>query len=131
MAIDLQAVLLFKIVVTALLWCGPLLVVPLRVLEQCGFPKGQSAILVQLLGMAYGALLVTYVFGLLAVQRGQQPLGVVWTGIASNGGACLLLSLAAARGAWAGWQAPARLYMWLSLACTGFITAGLLLAGVR
>lgn len=79
--------------------------------------------------MAYGALLVDYVFGLIATRRGRYPRGTVWTGIVSNGGAFLILSIGALQGVWAAWGPLARMGMWASLAATGLISAGLIAFG--
>ena len=125
----LSRVLVAKIALTLLLWCVPLLLLPASLLEQLGFPVPEPQVFLRLLGMAYTALVVGYVFGLLASLHGEYPLGVVWTGIVSNGGACLVLAVAAALGAWAEWGGFAQLVMWASLLGTGAITAGLVVYG--
>lgn len=125
----LSTVLIFKIGITTVLWFVPLLLVPLPLLEGLGFPLGPATIFLRLLGMAYGSLLVSYGFGLAATLRGRYPHATVWTGIASNGGAFLLLSIGAFQGTWAAWESPARLIMWISLAATGLVTAGLIASG--
>lgn len=125
----LHGVLLLKIGATIVLWCVPLLLLPLSQLERIGFPAGQSGIVLKLLGMAYGSLLVNYAFGVATVRKGGCPSSTVWTGIVSNGGACVLLALAAADGAWTSWGEVARICMWTSLVVTGLITAGLLVFG--
>lgn len=122
----LSTVLVLKIGITTVLWFVPLLLFPLPLLESLGFPPGPAPIFLRLLGMAYGSLLVSYGFGLAAARRGRYPHATVWTGIASNGGAFLLLSIGAFQGAWAAWESPARPVMWISLAATGLITAGLI-----
>ena len=126
----LSRVLFSKIGITIALWCGPLLLFPVSFLERMGFPTCPSPIFLRLLGMAYGALTVSYVFGLFATRHGRYPGSTVWTGIVSNGGAFLLLSAGAFQGTWAAWGAPARLVMWASLAATGLITAGLIVFGL-
>ena len=128
---NLSRVLFLKIGITVVLWCGPLLLFPISLLERMGFPTCPSAIFLQLLGMAYGALTVSYVFGLVATLHGRYPGSTVWTGIVSNGGAFLLLSVGAFQGTWATWGSPAHLIMWASLAATGLITAGLIVFGLR
>ena len=125
----LSRVLIFKIGVTTFLWFVPLLLVSTPLLEKIGFPTYPSTLFLKLLGMAYGALLVGYVFGLVDTRRGRYPRSTVWTGIVSNGGAFLLLFLGAFQGAWAAWGPPARLAMWASLAATGLISAGLIAFG--
>lgn len=125
----LSGVLFLKIGVTTVLWFGPLLLFPAPLLEEIGFPAGPSTIFLKLLGMAYGALLVGYVFGLVDTLHGGYPRSTIWTGIVSNGGAFLLLSMGAFQGAWAAWGSPARIVMWASLAVTGLISAGLIAFG--
>jgi hypothetical protein len=126
----LSRVLVLKIVITIGFWFGPLLLVPIPLLERLGFPTCPSAIFLRLLGMAYGALTVSYLFGLVATRQGRYPGSTVWTGIVSNGGAFLLLCVGALQGTWAAWGSPARLMMWASLAATGLITAGLVIFGL-
>ncbi len=125
----LSGLLFLKIVVTTLLWFGPLLLFPIPLLEKMGFPTCPSTNFLRLLGMAYGALLVSYVFGLVDTLHGRYPRSTVWTGIVSNGGAFLLLAIGALQGIWAAWGAPARIVMWASLAATGLISAGLIAFG--
>jgi hypothetical protein len=126
---NLSRVLFLKIVVTTVLWFGPLLLFPVSLLERLGFPTGPSTIFLKLLGMAYGALLVGYVFGWVDTLRGRYPRSTVWAGIVSNGGAFLLLSMGALQGTWTAWESPARILMWISLAATGLISAGLIVFG--
>ncbi len=80
--------------------------------------------------MAYTALLVGYGFGLKVALRGGYPEGVVWVGIVSNAGACLLLGIAAGFGIWESWGEMAQTIMWVSLLGTGVIAAGLVRFGV-
>ena len=127
---NLSRVLILKIVVTVA-WFVPLLLFPIPLLKEMGFPTCPSNIFLRLLGMAYGALLVGYAFGLVATRHGRYPHSTVWTGIVSNGGAFLLLSIGAFQGAWTAWELCARIIMWASLAATGLITAGLIAFGPR
>lgn len=126
---SLATVLILKIGVTVVLWFVPLLFVPVPVLVCLGFPSFPAPIFLRLLGMAYGALLVGYGFGLAAARQGRYPRSTVWAGIVSNGGAFLLLSIGAFQGAWDAWGLPARIAMWASLAATGLVSAGLIAFG--
>jgi hypothetical protein len=126
---NLSRVLGLKIVVTTVLWFVPLLFFPSDLLRTVGFPDMAPLIFIKLLGMAYGALLVGYVFGFIAVCHGSYPHSTVWMGILSNGGAALLLSIGAFQGSWATWGFWARFIMWLSLAATGLISAALIAFG--
>ena len=83
-----------------------------------------------LLGLAYAALVVCYVFGLQASLRGEYPGDVVWVGIVSNGGAFLYLLFNAVSGTWESWGNYAQEMMWVSLVGTGVISFGLITFGV-
>lgn len=125
----LTAVLTAKIILTILLWVVPLLFFPAAWLRRLGFPVPEPPLFLQLLGMAYLALVVGYAFGWRSARRGIYPADAVWAGIVSNGGAFLLLAIAAVSGVWASWGGPARVAMWSSLVATGAITVGLLAFG--
>ena len=126
---SLSMVLVAKIALTVAAWCIPLLFFPAALLETLGFPVPQPELFLRLLGMAYTALVVGYGFGLYASVRGEYPLGVVWVGIVSNGGAFAILCAAAVLGVWASWGVFAQVVMWGSLVGTGGITAGLVAFG--
>jgi len=124
----LSGVLFFKIGYTIIL-CFGLLLLPTSFLETAGFPTCPSAIFLRLLGVAYGALLVGYVLGLIQTLHGRYPRDTVWPGIVSNGGAFFILSIGAFQGTWAAWGSLARIAMWISLVATGLISAGLIVFG--
>jgi hypothetical protein len=139
----LSLVLAFKIVVTFFLWWLPLALFPDSFIVTLGFPTQSSYIFIRLLGMAYFSLGVGYAFGLAGYKFGlkdsldskdsherRHPLGVIWTGIVSNGGTCLLLAFFGIGGTWSTWGAIAQIYMWVSLTLTGIITIGLIVTGV-
>jgi hypothetical protein len=125
----ISRVFIVKIGFTVFAWCIPLLLFPSSLLQQLGFPLPTPTIFLRLLGMAYAALLVGYVFGLRSALQGNYPAGAVWAGIVSNGGAFLLLCGAATQGTWAAWGVVARMVMWGSLLSTGAITLGLVVYG--
>jgi hypothetical protein len=125
----LSRLLALKIALTLAVWCVPLLLFPPGWLAALGFPLPEPLLFLRLLGMAYLALVLGYAFGLGAARRGTYPAAVVWVGIVSNGGACLLLALAALAGTWASWGAIAPALMWASLFGTGAIAAGLVWLG--
>ncbi len=127
---SLSVVLIFKIVFTVVLWCLPLLFFPESLLIKLGLPEPSSMLFLRLLGMAYVALVVGYCFGLRKTLKGERPTDVVWVGIVSNGGACLLLLSYGLLGAWQTWGFPATILMWVSGVITGAITLGLLITGV-
>jgi hypothetical protein len=121
----LSAILVAKIVLTLAVWCVPLLLFPASWLSALGFPLPEPLLFLRLLGMAYAALVVGYWFGLQAARRGEYPRDVVWVGIVSNGGAFVMLAIAAVAGTWSSWGIVANALMWASLAGTGAIAAAL------
>ncbi len=126
---NLSKILAFKIALTVAVWCIPLLLFPTTWLLALGFPVPEPQLFLRLLGMAYTALVVGYGFGLRAASRGAYPAGVVWVGIVSNGGACVMLAIGAAFGVWAAWGTIAQAIMWGSLLGTAAITAALVRFG--
>lgn len=126
----LIVVFLLKIGVTLALWTAPLLLLSEAWLVHIGFPIREPHMpLVRLLGAAYGALLVNYLFGLRCTLQNRYPREVVWTGIASNGGAFIVLCVYAAIGGWSTWGVAAQVIMWVSLVATGLIAFGLIAFG--
>jgi hypothetical protein len=127
----LSIVFVFKIAVTVIFWCVPLLLLPGSLLESLGFPQQSTHIFIHLLGWAYLSLVVGYYFGLRESWKGRRAIHVIWVGIVSNGGACLFLTFYGLSGAWNTWGDFARLAMWTSVGATGLITLGLILFGLR
>ncbi|MGH8049870.1 MAG: hypothetical protein ACREPB_04340, partial [Arenimonas sp.] len=111
-------------------WCIPLLFFPAAILQWLGFPVPEPLLFLRLLGMAYSALVVGYCFGLRDALRNHYPRAVVWVGVISNGGACILLAIAAATSVWTDWGCIAQWIMWGSLAGTGAITLALIWFGL-
>src|SRR5687767_5272461 len=111
----LSIIFIAKIMLTVFAWCIPLLLFPPALLKWLGFAVPTPEIFLRLLGMAYTALVVGYTFGLRSVLQGNYPVSVVWIGIVSNGGAFLLLVIAATQDIWVPWGFCARLMMWGSL----------------
>jgi hypothetical protein len=124
-------ILAFKIALTVCVWCVPLLLFPSGWLRALGFPTPEPLIFLRLLGMAYTALVVGYAFGFRSARRGVYPAAAVWVGIISNGGAFLLLLLAALNRTWGQWGVPAQGVMWGSVLGTGAIAAALAWFGPR
>jgi hypothetical protein len=119
-----------KIAVTVLVWAGPLLLLPKPWLARAGLPC-EAVPLARLLGWAYAALGVGYVFGLREVRAGGRATGAVAVGIVSNGGASAWLTYFGATGAWAGWHRAVRIATWASAALTLAIALGLYWFGLR
>lgn len=126
----LSRIFIIKIVLTTLIWCIPLLLFPAAWLKWLGFPVPEPQLFLRLLGMAYVALVLGYGFGLHDTLRHQYPETIIWVGVVSNGGACLLLAMAALTQAWHGWGTMAQAIMWGSLLGTGAISLGLVWFGL-
>lgn len=126
----LQITLLIKIIYTAIFWCFPLLFFPAHAARWLRIPEPRPILFAHLLGAAFGALMVGYVYGLRDSLWGLNVRNVVIVGIVSNGLAFLLLVLFARE--WRQWGgALARLYMWASTVVTFLITVGLIFFGLR
>ncbi len=127
----LSRVFLFKITFTIFFWCTPLILFPPSLLTSIGLPQQPTYMFIRLLGLAYVALCVGYIVGLQSALSGQRAIGAIWSGIVSNGGACLLLAFYGISGAWNDWEGFAKYYLWASGVATGLITVGLFRFGVR
>jgi hypothetical protein len=127
----LAAVFVIKILFTLVIWCIPLLFFPGKLLASIGIPEPINIVFLRLLGMAYAALMLGYVFGLIATMRGDYPIEAIWVGIVSNGGAFLLLLIYGFSQTWRSWGFFAQAVMWISIPVTGGITFGLVFAGLR
>ena len=126
----LEWVLVAKLGVTALLWAGPLLLVPRGMLAKGGVPA-QAVPVARLLGWAYVALGAGYWFGLQELRAGGHPTSAIIVGIVSNGGASALLTYFGATGALANLAPFVRRVAWLSAVLTLAITLGLWWFGLR
>ncbi|MGH8104866.1 MAG: hypothetical protein ACREO1_14160 [Arenimonas sp.] len=126
----LSRILIVKIVLTSLVWCIPLLFFPVAWLKMLGFPVPEPALFLRLLGMAYLALVIGYGFGLRDALRNTYPHAVICVGVLSNGGACVLLAIAAASHVWDDWGMIAKTIMRGSLFGTAAITLGLVWFGL-
>jgi hypothetical protein len=131
MTMKLQQVVLAKIVITVLLWSGPLLLFPLSWLAGLGFPQPEAfLVFYRLLGAAYAALLVAYIYGLFNIMGGGSPGSTVVLGLVSNGLAAMILGIFGFQGAWSAWGFWAWLYMWGSLALTAALALALFISWI-
>ena len=122
----------FKIAVTVLFWCLPLILFPASWLLALGLPPLQpDTMFARLLGWAYLSLCVGYGVGLQAARQGRYAAGPVWVGIVSNGGACLWLAAFGLQGHWHAHGPLIQLLLWSSVLATAAITIGLYAFGVR
>lgn len=122
----LKTLLIRKIALTGVFWCLPLLVLPPSGFVVLGIPAPEPLIFVRLLGAAYLALLVAYYSEMRGLNTHSNPEQVIYTGIASNGLACLLMAYFGTNGAWSLWGTGAQIFMWVSAAGAGAITFRLL-----
>jgi hypothetical protein len=118
---NLSKVYIFKIFATVFVWCIPLLFFPKELLESLGFPKQDTYMFVSMLGWAYLALCVSYSFGLKLALQNKRAMAPIWTGIVSNGGACLCLIYYGLSGAWVEWEVPIQFLAWSSALATAII----------
>jgi len=131
---NLSKVLLIKILATVLIWCIPLLFFPESVFIWIGFPSSiisTTLLFYRLLAWAYIALCVGYTFALIESIKGKRLISTIWTGIVSNGGACIILLIYGCIGTWANWGLLAQIILWGSIVVTGLITLGLYSFGIR
>lgn len=111
----LQALLLRKIIITAVFWCLPLLLLPHAAWLALGIPLPASAMLFcRLLGAAYAALLVGYALARQGLRRGENPWTMLHVGLASNGLAGAWLLYFGSTGAWSDWGRGAQVLLLLS-----------------
>ncbi len=122
----LSYVLWFKIVITIILWCTPLLFFPQSCFRHLGVPPPDPIIFAKLLGAAFLALVVVYWHGLTELRRGKRPVVVIRAGLVSNGLAAGFLILFGVAGSWQEWSLLGCCYMWFSTVAAAGITVGLL-----
>jgi len=126
----LSKVLIIKIAGTIILWCIPLLIFPHYILNAIGIDNEFGVMVLRLLSWSYFALCVGYGFGLIEALNGRRPLGVIWVGIVSNSGGCLLLLYYFLSVEWSTWPWFIHVVGWGSVLGTAAITIGLIKYGV-
>lgn len=119
-------ILYIKITLTISLWAIPLLIFPDSFFALLGLPAITPELYRRLLGMAYLALVVGYIEGLISARKGIFPTGIVLMGILSNFGASIILSIYAISGGFSGFSTTAFLLMYFSIFATGLIATLLL-----
>ncbi|PCJ71182.1 MAG: hypothetical protein COA62_00730 [Rhodobiaceae bacterium] len=122
----LQKVLVLKISVTALLWAGPLLLLPESAFEALMGQVPDPINYARLLGLAYLALMTNYICGFIDASKGVVPWTTIYTGLVSNGGGALLLVYLSVTGS--GSPSPLTL---VSIGLVGVITLGLTISWAR
>ena len=128
----LRIILVAKIAITLSVWALPPLVIPETVLallfgETPAPTAVYQALLLnsRLMGIAFLALVVVYLFGYRATLRGEFPVGVVSVGLVSNGGATIVLFAWAMSESPTTWPGLAVVVYFTSLAAVGAVTASL------
>ena len=134
----LRTTLIAKIVITLVFWVSLPLVFPECLL---GFlfgetpeptPLYQALVLnTRLMGVTFLALVTAYAFGLRAIVGNQFPYAIVYVGLVSNGGAALLILVAALTGLLTDWPAFPRIVYFVSLSAVTAIAAALAWSLVR
>jgi len=127
----LAKVLIFKIVGTIALWCVPMILFPIYILNLIGFPEQDSYMFIRLLGWAYLALCVGYYHAFKAALNGKRLMAPIWVGIISNGGGFMYLLLFGLSGVWSSWGVWIQVVAWGSVVATALITLGLYHYGVN
>lgn len=87
----LGVLLVFKIGVTAVTAVLPMVLLPTAAVTRRLGIEPAAVAYVRLYGVALLALLVGYAGGLVTLAGGEFPVGVVWMGLVSNGGAAIAL----------------------------------------
>ena len=95
-------------------------------------PLYQALVLnTRLMGVTFLALITAYAFGLRAIVGNQFPYAIVYVGLVSNGGAALLILVAALTGLLTDWPAFPRIVYFVSLSAVTAIAAALAWSLVR
>jgi hypothetical protein len=131
----LSIVFIFKIALTLIFWSLLPLLLPPSWLEFLGLPQQSSYVFIKLYGMAAFALVVGYGFGFRESfpsrnKQARRAMSVIWVGIVSNTGACLILLSYGLSGAWTTWGFLLQWGLWGSMVATGLIALNLILFGV-
>ena len=124
----LEKVLLVKIILTTLLWAGPLLVGPPALFSFLAVPFPEPALFGRLLGAAYVALVIVYWCGYSEVRAGGTGVVAVRAGVVSNGLATIILFWNGILGNWSSWSGLGQVYMWFSAVATLALTVSLSIA---
>ncbi|MEM8661010.1 MAG: hypothetical protein AAGF35_09005 [Pseudomonadota bacterium] len=126
-----KQVLLYKIVITILLWALPFLLAPANVLQLLMGAVPEPIFNLRLLGWAYVALIIGYVGGLLQARNGVMPLQIIAMGLVSNGGASLLVLGHLLWGTGAELRGLPAFLTWFSFIALALITIGLVVAALQ
>ncbi|MEM9360634.1 MAG: hypothetical protein AAGB04_31035 [Pseudomonadota bacterium] len=126
-----KQVLLYKIVITTLLWALPFLLAPISVLQLLMGAVPEPIFNLRLLGWAYVALITGYAGGLLQARNGVMPLQIIAMGLVSNGGASLLVLGHLLWGTGAELRGLPAFLTWFSFIALALITIGLVVAALQ
>lgn len=123
---SLSRLLTLKVSITFLFWCFPLLTFPASWFTALGVPAPAPMVFARLLGAAYMALIIGYLFGIRELRHNRYPVQAVWMGIGSNGSASFLLTYYALIGSFQTWSTLGQIFIFASAFVT-FCIAALLL----
>lgn len=126
----LARVYLFNVLVTAGGLCAPFFLYPRVVAEALASPTEATVLVIRLLAVAWAGLCVGYAFAFGAALRGDRRPGMLWAGVAANGGTCFLLGATIVTGAWEPWDATVRWTLLAAAVVTAAITGALLWYGL-
>lgn len=126
----LISLLWITIVVTFLGWSVPMLFLPHALMVRYRLPIAEPILFIRLLGGAYLALTMVYVFGLIRAYRGEDIIEIVIIGMISNGLAAATIWRYALRGLYNEWSRPTQWFIYFSGAVTTALALALLGVGV-
>lgn len=129
----LKIVLVIKIAITLIFWALPFLLpdpfLDYLTVRLLGISPLQPKVFIHLLGAAFLALTVGYIFAFRRVDRGKDVKHILWVGIVSNGLASGILFIYGFNQAYQSWSTLGQIIMWSSAIITGSIALGLLITG--
>lgn len=127
----LSILLKTKIIITTAMWAIPLLAFPKSIFEWIGIPFPEPALFLRLLGVSYIALCIGYGWGIVLLNRGENPLGILLMGMVSNGFAFIMIILFGILDSYSEWSLLGKFYIYLSAGLTGSITLLLILLSLK
>ena len=123
-------VYLFNIVATAGGVCVPLFIYAPVIAEALASPTAATVLAIRLLVMPWTGLCVGYAFAFGASLRGERRPGMLWAGVAANGGTCFLLGATIVTGAWGSWDTTVRWILFAAALASAVVGGTLLWYGL-
>jgi len=116
-------ILQIKIWVTLFMWALPLLIASNTLFVFFGLPKIEHPIFIRLLGVAYLSLVVVYYWGYSEFKQNKYPIGILYTGIISNLGASIIITISLLTGQFNTWMLKGQIFMIVSAVLTAIIAS--------